>query len=237
MADHFFVSASDERFLLPTWANAKRTWACSFHCGGYGWPDATRLFSLGAGNRRCVPGANSECRPEGLLPNSRHALRFGWSFNSAHEYRYWISSIDGWSAAMTSEHARKALGSDGRADAYTGEVRGFVRAGGRHAVLAFRGASGIANGDGRVRRIFTAGGPGPKNAPLDFGSEVIGLLRGFDTEDAIGSRAAIVNVDYRWPIAQIQRGLGTWPFFVRTLHASISWTPVTPGTALSDCAI
>jgi hypothetical protein len=116
---------------------------------------------------------------------------------------------------------RRAFGGDGRGDAYTGELRGYLRAGGRHSVFAIRAAGGVATGDPRVRRFFTAGGPGPKDAPLDFDSDAVGLMRGFDTNDSPGSRIAVVNADYRWPIARIERGLGTWPFFLRTVHASI----------------
>jgi hypothetical protein len=219
----FFIRASDERFTPVTPLREHKVDV------GVLFPIRRVRFGLTPlasfrwerGVAGCVPGNDSECRPEGLLPNSRHALRFGWSFNSAHQYGYSISSVDGWSVAMTSEHVRRVFGSDGDADAYTCDVRGYLRAGGQHAVVALRAAGGVASGDLRVRREFTAGGPGPKTAPLDFGSEAIGLLRGFDTEDAIGSKVALVNADYRWPIARIERGVGTLPFFLRTLHASI----------------
>ena len=30
-----------------------------------------------------------------------------------------------------------------------------------------------------------------------------------------------MNADYRWPIARLQRGLGTWPILLHTLHAAV----------------
>ena len=32
---------------------------------------------------------------------------------------------------------------------------------------------------------------------------------------------AVTNVEYRWPIARPQRGHGTWPLFLHTLHAAV----------------
>ncbi len=31
---------------------------------------------------------------------------------------------------------------------------------------------------------------------------------------------ALLNVDYRFPIARPQRGIGTWPLFVHTIHGA-----------------
>ena len=36
-----------------------------------------------------------------------------------------------------------------------------------------------------------------------------------------GSHVALLNADYRWPIARPQRGLGTWPLFLHTAHAAV----------------
>jgi hypothetical protein len=41
-----------------------------------------------------------------------------------------------------------------------------------------------------------------------------------------------MNADYRWPIARPQRGVGTWPIFLHTIHAALfadgghAWTDV-----------
>jgi hypothetical protein len=56
---------------------------------------------------------------------------------------------------------------------------------------------------------------------FSFGRDTIGLLRGFNAEDIVGSRAADLNVDLRIPLRQIQRGAGTWPVFLRSVHAAV----------------
>ena len=47
------------------------------------------------------------------------------------------------------------------------------------------------------------------------------LLRGFPDDSFAGSRVAVMNADYRWPIARPQRGVGTWPLLVHSLHAAV----------------
>ena len=55
---------------------------------------------------------------------------------------------------------------------------------------------------------------------FSFARDTIGLLRGFNAEDIVGSRASDLNVDLRIPLRQIQRGIGTWPIFLRSVHAA-----------------
>ena len=64
------------------------------------------------------------------------------------------------------------------------------------------------------------GGPSTNADVLDFGRRAISLLRGFSSNTFAGSRVALLNLDYRFPIARPQRGIGTWPGFLHTLHAA-----------------
>ena len=77
------------------------------------------------------------------------------------------------------------LGSDGDAGSIVADLRGYHRAGSRHSVIAARAAPATSWGDDNVRREFTDGGHGPRPIGFDFGSDAIGLLRGFD-EDVRG---------------------------------------------------
>ena len=36
-----------------------------------------------------------------------------------------------------------------------------------------------------------------------------------------GHHVALMNADYRWPVARPQRGSGTWPLFLHTVHAAV----------------
>ena len=81
-------------------------------------------------------------------------------------------------------------------------------------------AGGTSNGDRDVRRTFSLGGVDPNLNPLDFGREAVSLLRGFPADTFAGNHVALMNADYRWPIARPQRGVGTWPLFLHTIHAA-----------------
>jgi Tol biopolymer transport system component len=161
------------------------------------------------------------CEPAFGTVAKRRALRLGWSFDNAKSYGYSIGKETGTSLRATSEITRRGLGADGNAAALTLDARAYRRAFPRHGVVAARVAAASSSGDRRVRRLFSAAGAGPPPAGFSFGTDAVGLLRGF-AEDAItGDRAVVGNLDYRVPLASIQRGIGTLPFFLRTAHAAV----------------
>jgi hypothetical protein len=158
---------------------------------------------------------------EGQLSRNRAAWRGGWSIKSAREYGYSISLEDGGVLGITTELARKALGSTADASLVAADGRLYLSPFARHQVLAVRLAGGYSTGDPTIGRSFHLGGPGPNASTLDFGRNAISLLRGFSSDTFAGSRVALLNLDYRWPIARPQRGYGTWPFFVHTVHGAV----------------
>jgi hypothetical protein len=163
----------------------------------------------------------STCGPLGRDEITRGALRTGWFVSTARTYGYSISAERGVSAVLTSELAREALGADGDGGAATVDVRGYVPVIPRHGVVAARVAYAASWGDRRVRRLFSASGNGPQPGGFNFGSQAIGLIRGFNSDDLVGRRAFVVNADYRLPLLRLERGAGTLPLFVRTLHGAL----------------
>jgi hypothetical protein len=163
----------------------------------------------------------STCGPDGVVEATRSAVRGGWLVDAARGYGFSISDEEGWSAALTSELTREALGSDGDGGAATLDLRGFLPLGSRHAVLAVRAAAATTWGDDAVRRIFSASGSGPQPLGFGLGTDAVGLLRGVDEGVVAGPYAAVANVDVRIPLWRIERGLGTVPFFVQFLHGSV----------------
>lgn len=151
----------------------------------------------------------------------RNAIRTAWAFNNAHVFGLSVSPEQGVSLGVTSEQVRSVLGADGDADAFTVELRGYARLAGRHGVLAARAAAGVARGDAGVARVFYLGGAQPAGALIDFGSGALSMLRGFADKEFAGSRTAVANVEYRHPLWRIERGRGTWPLLVRTVHAAV----------------
>ena len=181
------------------------------------WAQAMLVAFHGSTDAFDCPG----CEPAIEAEARRRALRFGWSFDNAKSYGYSISDETGASLRVTSEITRRGLGADGDGSAYTLDARAYRRAFPRHGVVAARVAAAASSGDRSVRRLFSAGGAGPPPAGFNFGSDAVGLLRGFDADTIVGERAVVGNLDYRVPLASIQRGLGTLPFFLRTAHAAV----------------
>jgi hypothetical protein len=149
------------------------------------------------------------------------SLRLGWAFSNARGFGYSISDEEGGRVTVTSELPSKALGSDGSGLAATLDARRYWRAGPRHAVFAVRTGAAGSWGDTVAQRSFSASGHGPQGAGFGFGQGAIGLLRGFAEDQVVGTRAVVANLDYRLPLARIDRGVGTVPLFVRSLHGAI----------------
>jgi hypothetical protein len=151
----------------------------------------------------------------------RRALRAGWLFDTSRSFGYSISDEEGANISLSAEWTGEPLGADGDATALVGDVRGYLRAGPRHAVIAGRVAAAHSTGDESVRRVFGAGGSSAGLPLLDFDFGAIGLVRGFDSSDVSGRSTVVANLDYRLPLAWIERGSGTWPFFLRSLHGAL----------------
>jgi hypothetical protein len=160
-------------------------------------------------------------RPDDVGSRNRTAWRGGWARVSSKTYRYSISPENGMLLGVTAELARQALGSSADADAFTVDGRFYASPMARHQVLAVRLAGGISSGDATLRRAFHLGGAQPNPNVLDFGRQSISLLRGFAADTFAGNHVALLNADYRWPLARPQVGYGTWPVFLHTLHAAV----------------
>ena len=89
-----------------------------------------------------------------------------------------------------------------------------------HAVLAVRAAGAVSRGDPGVRRLFRLGGDQGNALLGDFGSDAVSLLRGFEDSVFSGTHVALVNVEARVPLGWPERGAGSWPLFLRSLHAT-----------------
>jgi WD40-like Beta Propeller Repeat len=150
----------------------------------------------------------------------RTALRTSWRSSTARTYGYSISPEDGVTVGATAEFVRRALGASEDATIITGDARAYLRGVRPHHVIAVRAAGGVSSGDPTVGRTFLLGGAGPDLSVTDFGNDAISLLRGFAADSFAGSHVALINADYRWPLARPQRGHGTWPLFLHTLHGA-----------------
>jgi outer membrane protein assembly factor BamA len=135
-------------------------------------------------------------------------------------YGYSISPEDGVSIGGTGELVRRGLGASGDSTTVTADARAYLPGVSQHHVVALRAAGGVSQGDVIMRRFFHLGGAFSDPDVMDFGGNAISLLRGFHADTFAGTHVALVNADYRWPIARPQRGAGTWPLFLHTIHAA-----------------
>jgi len=158
--------------------------------------------------------------PSQELSRTRRAVRAAWLTSSARTYGYSISPEDGISVGATAELVRRGFGAFADANVMTADVRAYLPAVASHHVAAVRVAAGVSTGDTTAGRTFLLGGAASNASAADFGRHAVSLLRGFPADTFAGSHVALVNADYRWPITRPQRGVGTWPLFLHTVHAA-----------------
>jgi Tol biopolymer transport system component len=163
---------------------------------------------------------------------ARNGLRAGWALNSSRQYGYSVSSEDGAWAAVNAERVTTALGADGDAWSLTWDLRGYLPGLAAHHVAAVRVAGASSTGDAAMRRTFDLGGTGLSPAPFAMNQRVIGLLRGLPREEREGPAALVANADYRFPLARVERGIRTWPIFLRDVHAALFADVGSAGDAL-----
>jgi Tol biopolymer transport system component len=149
------------------------------------------------------------------------SLRAGVATSSAKIYGYSISPEHGISAGLATEITREALGADGDATTLGADLRAYLPGFSEHHVLALHAAGGHLAGARGLLQPFTLGGATTSDI-LQFDSDGFGLLRGFPSRRFFGRNVAVVNVDYRWPIARPQRGINTWPLFLHSVHAAVA---------------
>jgi outer membrane protein assembly factor BamA len=136
-------------------------------------------------------------------------------------FGYSISPEEGGRITTTLEASRSGSSDGASALSATVDARHYQRVWPRHAALAMRAAGAASWGDEPIRRLFSASGNGPQPGGFDFGTDAIGLMRGFEDERPFGTRAAVVNLDYRFPIVRVERGVGTLPVFCRAIHGAV----------------
>lgn len=177
----------------------------SFVSVGYQREGLASLTDLGAS--RVIP-------EEGVLSG----LRLSWIYNSAREYGFSISPEEGRRLFLTQEIFRRKFGGDFNRRRTIGGWREYYPLPWPNQLFAAQLSGGLARGDLLVQRSFQLGG---LTAPFaDFQEEPF-LLRGYPAREFRGERALSFSVEYRFPLRNVERGRGTFPFFVRRLHGTV----------------
>jgi hypothetical protein len=174
-----------------------------------------------AGSLSIVRAVDDFTLQDEVLSRHRVPLRAAWQTVTARTYGYSISREHGVASGATAEVVRRGFGSFADATVLTADARVFLPGLAPHHVVAWRVAGGASNGDETVGRTFRLGGDSAPLASADFDSDAFSLLRGFRSNTFAGRHIAIANAEYRFPIARPQRGIGTWPIFLHTIHGSV----------------
>lgn len=173
----------------------------------------------------------------GIFTGTLQGIRAGALFDSAREFGFSISPENGLIGSIDYENLAGNLGSDASLQQWRAELRGYrslpLRRSilGRH-VLAARVAAGRTTGNFVLQREMEVGGVG-------FG-ELLSLdltdfpVRGYDEGRLRGQNAALVSLEYRFPIWQIEKGPSTWPIFFHRLLGDLF---IDAGTAWNTRAI
>jgi hypothetical protein len=151
------------------------------------------------------------------------------SASTSRRYTFSISPESGTDASLTLRVRDRLLGSSFEGADLTFQLDHYVplkRLFGEHHVLALSLRGGAGVGDTRVARFFSVGGLPQQDV---FGALTLltpsfvggGFLRGFPVGFTFGDHFGIANIEYRYPITRIERGLGSLPFYVRKLHGRL----------------
>src|SRR5262249_3868414 len=90
--------------------------------------------------------------------------------------------------------------------------------------LALRASFGVANGDLSNRHDYFLGGFQQGNlvrSVLNPASASVRILRGFARDAFHGTAYALGTAEYRFPLANIERGPWTLPVYLPRLHAAV----------------
>lgn len=170
-------------------------------------------------------------RPETGLFSS---LGLSWGWSNTRRFTYSVSTEMGRSFGLSLGLSLRALGSSRNVYTASWRYNEYIPLGRSH-VLALGYGGGISGGDVKHRSMFYLGGYASQSDPLraafDFTRPGGATLRGYPFASVRGSQFHVVNLEYRFPIAWIERGYATAPFYFRRLHGAAF---VDCGNAMSD---
>jgi hypothetical protein len=162
------------------------------------------------------PGYSGPVPAQGIFASGR----VSYLFNNAHQYDFSISPEGGRTVEIGYENFDKSLGSDFTLSKYTADWHEYISFPWKHHVLLARVFGGTSQGEVIPQRAFQLGGDNPGNTTIPVDTEIV-YLRGYPVNAFRGRNAALVSLEYRFPIRNIESGFGTVPVFMRRLHGAL----------------
>lgn len=170
--------------------------------------------------------ADDQLGTVGLFSGSLTGVRAGLTFSNARQFGYGISPERGVTAALTAE----ALGGERSIQQVRTDLRGYVSVPvsrsplGRH-VLAARVAGGWTGGDFLLERELRVGGGGTEGL-LSVDTRHF-PVRGIPQSAVRGRNAALISLEYRLPLYEVDTGPATLPLFFHRISAGVFYDTAT----------
>lgn len=146
--------------------------------------------------------------------------RATYQFNNAKRYGFSISPENGRTVEFGYEQLDKGLGSDFTVHKYTADWHEYINFPWPHHVLLARGFAGTSSGDVVPQRAFQLGGDNPGDITIPVDQEAV-FLRGYPSNEFRGRKAALASLEYRFPIQNMENGIGNGPVFFRRFHGAV----------------
>ena len=160
----------------------------------------------------------------GVLPPEEGqlaSLRFAYSFTNSVRPPKAISPEEGRSLILAAQLSSTVLGGDFDQRKYTLDWHEYTLVPwGKHQVLATRLFGGLAQGDLLAQRAFQVGGDNPGDLLQGLDDEKL-ALRGYAINAFRGQRAILASTEYRFPLLNLEQGIGNGPLYFRRLHGAI----------------
>ena len=172
----------------------------------------------------------SDVDPYSLLPEEPHrgflgSLHAGYSYSRTERTTYGISTEKGVRLSVGADYAGPELGSEWTLTAFSGRLAGFVRMPwADHQVLALAASGGVSSGTYSRQGLYYTGGfvdSPPWDVFVNGVSQSGFVLRGYDPAQFIGSEYGLLNAEYRFPLAYVDRGIETMPVFLRGISGAV----------------
>ncbi len=165
--------------------------------------------------------------PPPVLPTTGRlaSLRVGWGYSNVRQHFYDMFPSEGRNFGASISLSHPVLGSAFRAASLSWSWTRHVEAPWRqHHVFSLRYGGGISGGDLGHRGVFALGGFGDASLfdQLRNQSSLGGTaLRGYDPFSRAGTQFQLVQLEYRFPLFRIMRGIQTLPVYLNRTYALV----------------
>ncbi|HWA76861.1 MAG TPA: BamA/TamA family outer membrane protein, partial [Polyangiaceae bacterium] len=149
----------------------------------------------------------------------------GYAFSNAEGSLYGVSAERGFTLYLGTDFGGPALGSETTLAAFSGALTGYLQMPWQpHHVLALAVSGGGSGGTYPRRGLFSTGGFADVPAFDVYRSGIrqsAFVLRGFEPGQFVGNEYTLLNAEYRFPIAAVDRGVSTLPVFLEQLSGAL----------------